>query len=98
MIGIYCRAHHSGTALPCPECQDLLQYATQRLSKCPFGEAKPACIHCPVHCYRATYRDRVRQVMRFAGPRMLLRHPILAIRHLMDERKPAPTRAKSNAK
>jgi hypothetical protein len=32
-------------------------------------------------------RDRVKEVMRFSGPRMLLRHPILAIRHLLDGRR-----------
>jgi hypothetical protein len=29
----------------------------------------------------------MREVMRFAGPRMLLFHPVMAIRHLWDERK-----------
>ncbi len=29
-------------------------------------------------------RERVRAVMRYAGPRMLLCHPILALLHLRD--------------
>ena len=33
---------------------------------------------------------RVREMMRYAGPRMLWRHPVLAIRHLLDGRRPAP--------
>jgi hypothetical protein len=38
-------------------------------------------------------RERVREVMIFAGPRMLLRHPVLALLHLVvDERRPAPAR------
>jgi hypothetical protein len=32
----------------------------------------------------------MREVMRFAGPRMLARHPFLAIMHLIDDRRPAP--------
>lgn len=32
----------------------------------------------------------MREVMRFAGPRMLARHPWLAIMHLIDDRRPAP--------
>jgi len=35
-------------------------------------------------------RERVRDVMRWAGPRMLWRHPWLAITHVLDGRRPAP--------
>jgi hypothetical protein len=28
--------------------------------------------------------------MRFAGPRMMYRHPWLSMRHLLDTRRPAP--------
>ena len=31
-----------------------------------------------------------RDIMRFAGPKMILRRPLLAIGHLLDKRKPAP--------
>jgi hypothetical protein len=34
----------------------------------------------------------VRDVMRYAGPRMLTRHPWLAIAHLIDGQRPAPPR------
>jgi hypothetical protein len=48
------------------------------------------------HCYRPEMRQRVREVMRFAGPKMLLRHPLLAVRHLLDERrKPPPLKRRS---
>jgi len=39
----------------------------------------------------------MREVMRFAGPRMMWRHPYLAIRHLLDERKKAPELPKPEA-
>lgn len=29
-------------------------------------------------------RERVKQVMRYAGPRMMLKHPLLALQHLFD--------------
>ena len=32
-------------------------------------------------------RERVRAVMRYSGPRMLTRHPVLAVAHLADGRK-----------
>jgi hypothetical protein len=37
-------------------------------------------------------KQRIVEVMRFAGPRMLLHHPLLAIAHLLDEKKPAKSR------
>jgi hypothetical protein len=92
MIAITCRHRHGGgrRAL-CAECQALHDYAELRLTRCPFGETKPTCGNCKVHCYKPEMRERVRQVMRFAGPKMLARHPYLALMHLLvDDRRPAP--------
>jgi len=93
MVRMYCRGHrherkHDGEL--CPECAALFDYAARRLERCVFGDAKPTCANCVVHCYSAEMRERVRVVMRWAGPRMLLRHPILGIRHQLDGRRPAP--------
>jgi hypothetical protein len=94
MMRLYCRAHHLAVdkAL-CPDCIVLLDYARRRLERCVFGEAKPACVKCAVHCYSKLMRERVRRVMRWAGPRMLLRHPVLALYHLIDGRRVAPALA-----
>jgi hypothetical protein len=81
MIGLYCRHHHGGTGL-CDDCRNLADYAEARIRACPHGGAKPACSHCPIHCYKPEMRNKITEVMRFAGPRMTLRHPVLAIRHL----------------
>jgi len=92
MVAMYCRAHHHPGGAPlCTECGELLDYAARRLERCVFGDAKPACSNCVVHCYRADMREQIRVVMRWAGPRMLLRHPLLSISHLLDERQPVPT-------
>ena len=72
------------------ECAALLHYATRRLDRCVFGDDKPTCANCAVHCYSESMRERVREVMRYAGPRMVWRHPILAAAHLRDGRRPAP--------
>ena len=90
MLAMYCRAHHGQHDELCPDCAQLQDYAARRLVRCVFGDAKPTCANCLVHCYGPDPRERMRAVMRWAGPRMLLRHPILAIRHLLDGRKPAP--------
>ena len=94
MLGIYCRDRHATREGLCPDCTALRGYAHRRLEICPFQEDKPVCNRCEVHCYSARMRERVRAVMRYAGPRMLLRHPVLAIRHLLDERRPVPSLAR----
>ena len=86
MITIYCHKHHSADEL-CPECEVLLEYARKMLDKCPFGEGKTTCARCPVHCYRPEMRQKIRVVMRYSGPRMIYKHPLMAIRHLMDGRR-----------
>lgn len=95
MVRMYCRAHHAGALAPgrpepCEACAAFLAYAETRLDKCPYGEDKPTCAKCPVHCYKHAQREFARDVMRWAGPRMLLRHPYLAARHLLDGRRPPP--------
>jgi hypothetical protein len=90
MMRMYCRHHHGGASL-CDECSGLSDYARRRLERCVFGDAKPTCANCTVHCYRAGERERIRVMMRWAGPRMILRHPFLAFMHkAVDGRRPAP--------
>ncbi len=91
MITMYCGAHHGPAAVLCDDCRALHDYAGRRLDRCVFGDAKPTCAKCTVHCYKPAMRDRVQQVMRWAGPRMLWRHPILALWHQLDRRRPVPT-------
>jgi hypothetical protein len=86
MIRIYCKLNHGGKEL-CAECSQLWNYAWERLENCPFESDKPTCIDCSIHCYKRDMKERVRQVMRFSGPKMLLYHPYLAIMHLVDKRK-----------
>lgn len=91
MIRIFCRDRHGSRKDLCPDCRDLQTYALKRLEKCPFGEEKPACSRCTVHCYKPAMRERIRDVMRYAGPRMIRRHPVLAVAHLLDRRHKAPS-------
>lgn len=85
MVGVYCSGQHDGARdVLCTECQEFLDYADVRLQKCPYGDDKPTCANCPVHCYKPAQREQAREIMRYAGPRMLLRHPLLAIAHQLD--------------
>ena len=89
MTRIYCADHH-GATVPCAACRELIAYAAKRLAVCPFGAEKPVCAKCQVHCYGRAMRDQVREVMRYAGPRMMWRHPLLALAHVVDKRYVAP--------
>ncbi|MEE1080360.1 MAG: nitrous oxide-stimulated promoter family protein [Bacteroidales bacterium] len=84
MIRLYCRKKEGNGEL-CQNCHELLDYAHSRLDRCRYGEEKPTCKKCPVHCYRPEMKERVRAVMRWSGPRMMLYHPVAAIKHIYRE-------------
>jgi hypothetical protein len=99
MLHIWCEAHpmhlRAGARQLCAGCEGLFEYASYRLARCPYGEEKPTCKKCPIHCYTKDKREQMHEVMRFAGPRMLLRHPVLAYFHLRDEKREAPPTKKT---
>lgn len=81
MIELYCR-HHLKQKIMSEEYELLAAYACQRLEHCKFGESKKPCGQCPVHCYAPQKRQHIREVMRWAGPRMILYSPKDAIVHI----------------
>ena len=94
MLRLYCRGQHGNGAELCAECRDLLDYALARLERCPYQQGKTSCARCPIHCYRADMRERIRMVMRYAGPRMPLAHPLMALRHTLDSLRKTPIQPK----
>lgn len=90
MLRVYCHDHHESKDELCAECSELADYAHDRLDKCPFQEEKTTCANCPIHCYKPDRREQVRTVMRYSGPRMLYRHPILTMYHFLDGRRKEP--------
>lgn len=94
MIDIFCKGHHDKTDNLCTACDELLNYSISRLDKCPFGEDKPTCTNCTVHCYIPVMRGKVKAVMRYSGPKMIFSHPLLAISHLTDKRRKTPEKRK----
>lgn len=86
MIELYCRKNHDGREL-CSECMVLIEYACQRSDRCPFMENKTFCSNCKVHCYKPEMRQKIKEVMRFSGPRMIFYHPISAVRHVIESSK-----------
>ena len=87
MISLCCRKKHHTRGDLCPQCAALDAYAKMRADKCPFMETKTFCSNCRVHCYSPDMRAKIREVMRFAGPRMILHHPVAAIRHVVETKK-----------
>ncbi len=89
MIRLYCRKKHGTKTGLCTECADLAEYACDRSDHCPFMENKTFCSNCKVHCYKPDMREKIRDVMRFSGPRMLLYHPVMAVKHLVSTKQEA---------
>lgn len=94
MTAMYCAGHHAadlrtetaycGEPL-CPECKQLDDYTLLRTERCRQMETKVSCEECPHHCYKPEEREQIRAVMRYAGPRMIAKHPVAAIRHLLGK-------------
>jgi hypothetical protein len=98
-IEIHCKGHHYnrepvvpvvhkiefsfGKPLAlCPNCTRLLTHAIVKRMHCPM-DPKPACKHCPNHCYAPTYRAQIRDVMRYSGKHMVLHGRVDYLLHLL---------------
>lgn len=85
MIKLYCHKNHTnrnGKEL-CDECQELIEYARERSEKCRFMKSKTFCSNCKIHCYSPDMRDKIQKVMRYSGPRIIIYHPLLCLRHVI---------------
>lgn len=90
MIKKYCQGNHKIARAEqcikhdgiCAECHELTEYALMRLDKCPFKKNKQFCSLCKIHCYSQEMRERIKNVMKYSGKRMLLSHPIFAVSHV----------------
>lgn len=99
MLKKYCNGNH-GTKKGelCDECAELLKYVEFRREKCPFGDGKPFCSNCRIHCYKPQMREKIREVMRYSGPRIVVDYPVLATRHLIESKKEKKKLEKEEAK
>ncbi|CEM62324.1 nitrous oxide-stimulated promoter family protein [Treponema phagedenis] len=83
MIDMYVRGHKGGAQF---NAEELKNYAHLRIEHCLYKEEdfKPFCNVCPIHCYAKNMREEIKKVMRYSGPRLLFRHPIMSIAHLIS--------------
>ena len=85
-VEVYCDGKHrdavrSARFLPedlgarrlCQECAAFLEYAIAKRLKCPLEAEKPTCKRCRIHCYDKPRREKVREVMGYAGRRLMMR-------------------------
>ena len=84
MVQMYCNAKHDRKDGLCLECNEFLAHVKNRLERCPYQEKKTACGKCGLRCYEPQKKEKGFEVFTYAGPRMLFRHPILAIHHVLD--------------
>ena len=85
MIRMYCHGNHGTKGKEvCEKCRDLTEYAEFRLDKCPFKVDKKFCSFCKIHCYKPEYKDQIKAVMKYSGPRMITTHPVFAISHVIQ--------------
>ena len=80
MGAIYCRGNHGActhdVAGLCAACRETVEATLERTENCPNGH-KGNCEDCPIKCNRGEQRENIRAIMRYAAPRMLLRHPVM---------------------
>ena len=81
---IFCKAHHSGEKDPyglCPSCRETVEATLVRTAVCPYGH-EGNCQDCDIHCQRGEAQERIREIMRYAAPRMVFRHPLMTAEYL----------------
>ena len=82
MINLYCNKHHNTENKLCEECFELYNYSISRIINCVHKKNKPVCSKCKVHCFNNEYRNKIRTVMRWSGPRMIYYYPLRALKYI----------------
>ena len=84
MINMFCKGNHSSDGFLCDDCLELARYAESRVINCKFNNKKPVCGKCKIHCYKPSMREKIKMVMRYSGPRMIYKHPVMLAKHAID--------------
>lgn len=94
MISIYCngnshKANEENKVKDdiCPNCKRLQEYAYSKIDKCPKLKSgkKAICGTCKNNCYMQDdeLSNMMKAVMKYSGPRMILKHPLMTIKHAL---------------
>lgn len=87
MIVRFCKKKHGQKGAPCASCRELIAYTAAQSDLCPYMETKTFCSNCKTPCYRPDMRERIREVMRYSGPRMIFYDPVMAVKYLKEKNK-----------
>ena len=68
--------------LLCEGCRKLLNHGIGKLLLCPYNP-KPMCKKCETHCYAPSYRENIREVMKFSGMYLIKHGRIDLMLHYM---------------
>lgn len=83
--GIYCRGNHGAAAreddVMCSWCREAIEGTLERATACPYGH-EHNCEDCETHCQRGEAQENIKRIMRYAAPRMVVRHPIMTFGYL----------------
>jgi len=83
-FGVYCHSHHKAADDKlCPQCQALLATIMTKMGRCPYGITKPICDRCEIMCFGKTQSKEFMTIMSSSGRGMLLKHPMMSIKHKM---------------
>ncbi len=83
MVLIYCKNKHQKNT-PCSECREIIEYGIEKIDNCFYAEKKPFCSKCSIHCYNKNMQKKVKDIMRFSGPRIIFYHPFISLKHLFS--------------
>ncbi len=82
---IYCQGNHAergkDVAGMCSECGAAIEQTLARAEACPHGH-EGNCQDCATPCQRGEAQERIKAIMRYAAPRMLVRHPLMTLEYL----------------
>jgi NAD-dependent SIR2 family protein deacetylase len=85
MVIIYCRGNNHIKDGICIKCKEILEYARNKTRNCIHKGNKPTCRKCKTHCYNELNRKAIKDIMRYSRTRMIFKHPIKSINHLIKE-------------
>ena len=84
MSRMFCKAHHideKDSCGLCPSCRETVEATLVRTATCPYGH-EGNCQDCDTHCQRGEAQECIREIMRYAAPRMALCHPLMTAEYL----------------
>ena len=85
-FAVYCNANH-GTKdnKLCAKCNAVLMRIMQKYQRCPYGIAKPICDKCEIMCFGEKDNKTFMDMMSGSRKKMLMKHPVMTVKHKLIE-------------